>query len=331
MQGLIDLIEHYGLLLVFANVLLLQLGLPIPAYPTLVVVGSLAAAGAHAPAVVVAVAVVASVIADAAWYWAGVRVGRRVLGLMCRLSLSPDSCVRQSESIYLRFGAPSLMVAKFVPGFAAIATSMAGVVRTRPAAFLAFDAIGAALWAGVAVALGWLFRGAVADVLAVLEEAGRWGLLLLATALALFVAARAWQRSRFRLQLRMPRVSVAELEELMRTGKRPLVIDVRLEGSHAESRIPGALWIDSKAAEAGARALPPADEVVVYCACPNEASAVLVGKQLMARGFTRVRALHGGIDAWAAAGFALEGEAPRAAANRAAPEDTEAHCPSPSR
>ncbi len=307
MQALIALIEQYGLALVFANVLLLQLGAPLPAYPTLIAVGALAASGVYPPALVVAVAVVASLIADLVWYFVGQRVGRRALSLMCRLSLSPDSCVRQSESIYERFGPPSLMVAKFIPGYAAIATSMAGIVRTRRVAFVLFDAIGAALWAGVGVALGWIFRDAVADVLAILEQAGRVGLLLLAAGLVLFIAAKAWKRYQFRQQLKLPRVSVEELNEMIESGQRPLVIDVRVAGSHAESRIPGALWIDSKAIDSGAQKLPTSDEVIVYCACPNDATAVLVAKRLMNHGFSRVRALDGGIDAWTSAGYAVEG------------------------
>lgn len=306
MTHLITLIEQYGLALVFTNVLLLQLGLPLPAYPTLIAVGALAAGGLYPPALVVLVAVLASVVADLVWYVAGARVGRRVLRVMCRLSLSPDSCVRQSEAIYERFGPPSLMVAKFIPGFAAIATAMAGIVRTRLLAFVVFDAIGAALWASVGVALGWLFRDAVADVLAVLAQAGRWGLALLLAALAVFIAVKAWQRWQFRRQLQHPRASVEELNTMLSAGQHPLIIDVRLQSSHAASRIPGAMWIDSKALEHGPAQLPTADEVVVYCACPNEASAVLVAKRLMQQGYRQVRALHGGIDAWTAAGFALE-------------------------
>jgi membrane protein DedA with SNARE-associated domain/rhodanese-related sulfurtransferase len=306
MTHLITLIEQYGLALVFTNVLLLQLGLPLPAYPTLIAVGALAAGGLYPPALVVLVAVLASVVADLVWYVAGARVGRRVLRVMCRLSLSPDSCVRQSEAIYERFGPPSLMVAKFIPGFAAIATAMAGIVRTRLLAFVVFDAIGAALWASVGVALGWLFRDAVADVLAVLAQAGRWGLALLLAALAVFIAVKAWQRVQFRRQLQHPRASVEELNTMLSAGQHPLVIDVRLQSSHAESRIPGAVWINSNALEHGPAQLPLADEVIVYCACPNEASAVLVAKRLMQQGYRQVRALHGGIDAWTAAGFALE-------------------------
>ena len=196
MQTLLSMIEHHGLWLVLANVFALQVGLPVPAYPTLIVVGAFASRSDFAPWQVVGVAVLASVVADLLWYAAGKRQGRRVLRLMCRLSLSPDSCVRQSEQIFARWGPASLVVAKFVPGFAAVATSMAGVVRTPLLRFVLFDAIGALLWSGVAVALGWLFRDAVNELLDAFAQAGRWGLPILLAALVLYIAFKAVQRHR---------------------------------------------------------------------------------------------------------------------------------------
>jgi membrane protein DedA with SNARE-associated domain/rhodanese-related sulfurtransferase len=310
MAPLQTLLEQHGLWLVFANVLALQCGLPVPAYPTLVVVGALAARGGFTVSQVIAVATVASLVADSAWYFAGVRHGRRVLRLMCRLSLSPDSCVRQTETIYERWGAPSLMVAKFVPGFAAVATSMAGMVRTPLASFAIFDAIGAVLWSGVAVALGWVFRDAIGDVVAVFAEAGRWGLLALLVALAAFITVKALQRYQLIRSLRMARVSVDELNGLLAEPARPLIVDVRSRSSQQQGRIPGAIWIDSHAFDESLRANGLADataqEVIVYCDCPNEASAAVVAKKLMRAGFRRVRPLGGGIDAWIEKGYGVE-------------------------
>jgi membrane protein DedA with SNARE-associated domain/rhodanese-related sulfurtransferase len=314
MDLLVSLIEQYGLWLVFANVLALQAGLPVPAYPVLIVMGALTARGDFTAAQIVVVSMVASLIADLGWYAAGMHAGRRVLRLMCRLSLSPDSCVRQTETIYERFGAPSLMVAKFIPGFAAVATSMAGVVHTRLASFAVFDAIGAALWSGVAVAIGWVFRDAVNDVLQVLERAGRWGLAGILLALALTIAFKAIQRMRLIRTLRMARVSVDELNELINRNTRPLIVDVRSASGSAQGRIPGAVWIDNRSFDDSLRQRGlqdrTADEVIVYCACPNEASAALVAKKLMRAGFRRVRPLAGGIDAWVERGYALEAAAP---------------------
>jgi len=316
MQVLLTLIEQYGLWLVFANVLALQAGLPVPAYPTLIVVGAMTARGGISVPQVIAVATIASLIADFAWYFAGGRYGRRVLRLMCRLSLSPDSCVRQTESIYERWGAPSLVFAKFVPGFAAVATSMAGMVRTRLWSFTLFDTLGALLWSGLAVALGWVFRDAVNDILAVFSAAGRWGLIVLIVALALFIAVKALQRYQLIRTLRMSRVGVDELNDLLARGDPPLVVDVRSRSSQKGGRIPGAIWIDSHAFDESLRAgglnERIGQDVIVYCDCPNEASAAVVAKKLMRVGFKRVRPLGGGIDAWIEKGYDIEGATPGA-------------------
>jgi membrane protein DedA with SNARE-associated domain/rhodanese-related sulfurtransferase len=310
MHLLLNLIEHYGLWLVFANVLALQLGLPLPAYPTLILVGAIASRGDFTVPQVIGVAVLASLIADLVWYLAGARIGRRVLRVMCRLSLSPDSCVSQTERIYERWGARSLTIAKFVPGFAAVATSMAGVMRTRLASFLAFDAIGALLWSGVAVSLGWVFRDAVGEVIEVFDQAGRWGLVALASALLLYIVVKALQRYQLIRTLRMARVTVETLHDMIVRDERPLIVDVRSPTSQKRGRIPGAVWIDSHAFDESIRAGGlmdrSADEIIVYCACPNEASAAAVAKRLMRAGFTRVRPLAGGIDAWVEKGYRIE-------------------------
>lgn len=306
MSLLLELIHQYGPLFVFACVLVEQAGAPVPAYPALLVAGSLAASGRHSAPAMLLAAVAACLVADSLWYAAGRRFGGRVLRTLCRLSLSPDGCVRQTESIFSRWGAPSLAVAKFVPGFASVATAMAGSTGVNRWSFVLYDAVGALLWAGVGLALGWVFAAAVGDVLAVLAEMGRWGLMLLGALLAAFVAAKAWRRRQFLAQLRMDRISVQELAQMLQADERPLVLDVRSPQSQQEGRIPGALAFDHEDWPADLQARDADAMVIVYCACPNDASAALVAKKLMQRGFRRVRPLHGGIDAWRAAGLALE-------------------------
>lgn len=307
MDTLVTLIQHYGLAFVFANVLMLQAGLPVPAYPTLIITGALAATGGASVPALIGVAVAAALIADLGWYWAGRRFGNRVLKTICRVSLSPDSCVRQTESIFARWGARSLAVAKFIPGFASVATSMAGVVRMPAPTFVGFDALGALLWSGVAVGVGYAFSGAINDVLAILESLGRIGLWLIAAALALYVAHKWWQRERLLRQLRMDRVTVAELRQLIDTKRIGKLIDVRPPLSQAlTGRIPGAITVDPAHIRIALLAIEPNDEVVLYCACPNEVTAAKVAQVLIQHGFKRVRPLLGGIDAWTAAGLPVE-------------------------
>ena len=306
MSYLYHLIEQYGLIIVFVNVLTEQLGAPIPAYPTLVITGALAYRGQYPVALLLLVAVFAALIADYVWYLAGKRYGRRIMSTLCRISLSPDSCVRQTESIYSRWGARSLLVAKFIPGFASIASALAGTVGTSRGKFILYDGVGAALWAGVAIFLGGLFNTAIDDVLNVLAQLGQYGMMLIVIACAVFVANKWWQRRRFRKSLEMARISVSELDGLLKSGVRPTIVDVRSPASQQAGRIPGALTISNQEIQTFAFDAPIEDEVIVYCACPNEASAALVAKALMRRGYKRVRPLTGGIDAWVAAGYSVE-------------------------
>jgi membrane protein DedA with SNARE-associated domain/rhodanese-related sulfurtransferase len=307
MTVLLELIRQFGLAFVFANVLVEQIGFPVPAYPTLIVAGaSLAVSPASTTAVLIA-GVIAALIADTFWYVTGRRYGMRVLRTLCRVSLSPDSCVTQTESIFARFGPASMIFAKFIPGFASVATAMAGAVRLRYWKFILFDAIGALLWVGLAVLLGHIFRDAIVDILETLTSLGKYGLGLVLFALVAYVLSRWGRRRQFILQLRMDRVTVDELKLMIEEERVGTILDVRSAlTQEASGRIPGARRIDMKKIEADIEGVTREGEVIVYCACPNEASAVKVAQKLRQLGFKRVRPLYGGIDAWIAAGLDVE-------------------------
>src|SRR6516164_5052594 len=157
-------LEHIGVTAVFAFVLVEQVGLPLPTYPVLIVAGAWSAQGGPPLWRIAAAAVAACLLADLAWYAAGRRIGSRILRSMCRLSLEPDSCVADTERLFGRFGTRVLVVAKFIPGLGAVSTAMSGVVSARLRGFLAYDAVGATLWAVSGIAIGSIFHDAVEDV-----------------------------------------------------------------------------------------------------------------------------------------------------------------------
>lgn len=306
MDTLISVISEYGLLFVFLNILAVQLGAPVPGYPMLIVTGALAARGQFHLYALLGTAVAACLIADIVWFMIGGWMGRRVLRTLCKISLSPDGCVRQTESIFTRFGPPSLLVAKFVPGFATVATALAGAMRIRRGAFLFYDTLGSAIWVGVGLGLGWLFAPAIDDIIRGFARLGEWGLIIISIAIAIFVAAKWWQRRRFNKQLQMARVTVDSLAELIAAGEHPLIVDVRSKVARADGWIPGAIPDMGDALSPELLGHPKDALVVVYCACPNDASAVLAARKLLQRGYRNVRPLSGGIDAWLASGRTVE-------------------------
>lgn len=307
-ETLNHVIATYGLWVVFGCVLLNQGGIPVPAYAPMIVTAALAVDAGKSVVPLLLVAVLASLLADWLWFAGGKRFGAKLLRLICKVSLSPDSCVGLTRRLYARWGAPSLLVAKYVPGFAAVATTLAGEAGISAPKFALFDGLGAALWAGGAIALGVIFHEAVAVALEELALLGRYAVVLLVAAIALVLVCKAWQRYRFAIRIRMARITPQELRALLASEPRPTVVDVRAEPQRLRSGwIPGSVSLQ-KLAELQ---LHPHAEIILYCDCPNDASAAVAATDLRRKGFSRVRPLAGGIGAWRAHGGQLE-NAPQA-------------------
>jgi membrane protein DedA with SNARE-associated domain/rhodanese-related sulfurtransferase len=298
---------QYGLMIVVLNVLLDQIGLPVPAVPTLVVAGALAADGHMPMPGLFAGSVAACLLADCGWYLIGQKYGIRVLKTLCKISLEPDSCVSQTQVRFERWGINSLIIAKFVPGLAIIAPPMAGALRIGWLRFVFLSALAAILWAGSGLAAGWVFKAQIEQLLQHLASVGGASAAGAAILLAAYISYKWWERSRFYKLLRMARISVQDLYALTQSAPPPVIIDVRSSTARAlEPRwIPGALHVPLQDVAQHLKDLPRDRDIILYCTCPSEASAARVAKILMNHGFKRVRPLHGGLDAWVAAGYAV--------------------------
>jgi membrane protein DedA with SNARE-associated domain/rhodanese-related sulfurtransferase len=309
MSDLVAQIGRHGLALVFANAMAERIGMPVPALPALFVAGALSATGEISLLPLLAIAVLTPLAIDLGWYLLGRWRGERAVRFICRISLSPEACVRQTEALFARRGLGSLLYSKFVPGYSIVVLPLAGAARVPLLSFLAWDSLGNLIWASSAVGLGYLFHDAVGRFLAAFRRLGLGAGIATAAALAVLVAMKWWERRRFYKLLRLARISVEELRRLIDGGNPPAIVDVRTGRSFAAQHIPGALRMTlQEIGERGERlaALPLDGEIVLYCNCPNEASAASVARALMNRGFTRVRPLAGGFDSWLAAGHPVE-------------------------
>lgn len=309
MGNISSLFEQYGVLAVFSGVLIEQLGAPVPALPFLLLAGAAAANDGMFALHAFLAAAGASMLADSVWFFAGKRYGRRVLNLLCKVSISPDSCVRQSELNFAKLGVAALVIAKFVPGLSTLAPPLAGSLGMRNSAFLLFNLAGTALWAGSGIAAGLLFNSQIERMMSALSDLGGVALSVVAVLVAAYIAFRVWRRWKVAKQLAaLPRIAPAELAALLKSGHAPIVIDVRatsIQSIHGK-RIPGARPVELAALDMLDMAHWPGDALIItYCACPNDVSALKAAHILSRKGLT-VQALAGGIDAWAAAGHELE-------------------------
>ncbi|HWK83326.1 MAG TPA: DedA family protein/thiosulfate sulfurtransferase GlpE [Caldimonas sp.] len=308
MHELVALLLAHGALIIFVVTLTARVGAPVPASPLLVVAGSLVLAGQLSVVAALATSIAANVLGDGVWFLAGRRHGHRVMKQLCRISLSPDSCVRQSESLITRWGGSSLIAAKFVPGVSVIAAPMAGALGMSVPRFLAFELVASLVWTLTYMALGMIFSNQIQQIFDVMAGTGSVATAVLVIAVAAIVAVRYWQRQRFLRELQVPRIGVDELHALMQQGRDPLVIDVRSDASTQldARRIPGAISVHLGDIHAKAAELSPDREIVLYCNCPNEVSAARAAAVLVGQGLARARPLAGGLDAWVASGRATE-------------------------
>lgn len=294
-------LTQHGAIVLFAVVFIEQIGLPLPALPVLIAAGVLAGTGLMSLWTAIGVTVAAALLADWIWYELGRRRGQTVLGWLCRIALEPDSCVRRTEAFFLKHGPHSLVLAKFIPGLSTIAPPLAGIVGLGLPLFLVYDGLGALIWAGSSVGLGYVFSDRI-------EQAWAYGNHLVPVTgmaalgiLAAYVLYKALSRRR---QLRqVPRMTVEELAQRLAGDRPPLLLDVRHRiDADREPGLPGALL--TPVAELGEQyvSLPRDRDLVLYCACPADVSSAQGALTLRRLGFERVWVLRGGVTAWHAGG-----------------------------
>ena len=294
-------LQQDAVTVVFINVLLQQIGLPVPAMPTLLLAGSLAATPSGLGRVLAA-ALVASVIADWLWFWSGRLFGYRVLAGLCKLSINPSSCVSQTEARFVRWGLPSLVVAKFIPGFSTVAPPIAGALRMSQPKFLLASAAGAALWAGVALGAGWFMQETVKATIALLDEHSGTAMVLALVLVGGWLGWKLWQKFRFRQLSAIPHITANELLSALAADHAPRVLDLRGAVMVAETPpIPGATHTTLELLPMAVAAWPKDHPIVTLCACPQDASAIHAARQLLDAGYLSVRPLKGGYAAWLAA------------------------------
>ncbi|MDE2430833.1 MAG: VTT domain-containing protein [Burkholderiales bacterium] len=293
-----ELFAQHRDLLVFSNVLLQQLGLPVPAVPTMMLNAS-QVQPVYALIPLLLAAVCASVIADLLWYQAGKIFGYKVLNFLCKMSINPGSCVNQTEARFHRWGVWSLVMGKFIPGFSTVAPPVAGALGMSRSAFLIASAIGAGLWAGLALIAGYALQAQIAVGTAFLSEHGVRIVTVFALILAAWMAWKFWQKKRFERLAAIPHISAKELAQAYADRQMPRIIDLRSKSMIKEAgSIPHAVVSELNAVGTIASGWPKEDLIVTICACPGDAAAVHAAHTLKAMGFNEVKPLAGGFEAW---------------------------------
>lgn len=267
MNETLQFVTRHGYVVLLVWVFAEQVGLPVPSLPILLAAGALAGAGKMSYGAAVALSVVAAVTSDIMWYQIGRRRGIKVLQLLCRISLEPDSCVRNTENVFAKHGVRSLLVAKFIPGLNTAAPPLAGVVGMVFGRFLLFDALGALLWAGSITGAGFYFSDQIERLAAHAERLGIGLLVLIVGGFTAFVVWKYFKRQRFLRELRLARITPDELREKIDAGEEVVIVDLRhsLSFEADPEIIPGAHHMDPADLDSAEGLIPRDRDVVLYC------------------------------------------------------------------
>jgi membrane protein DedA with SNARE-associated domain/rhodanese-related sulfurtransferase len=298
----------YGYVLLFAWVLVEQMGIPLPATPVLLAAGALSAEHELSFPLALAAGILACVTSDTAWFLVGRRFGHHVLRILCKLSLEPTVCVRRTQDSFGRRREVTLMIAKFVPGLATLAPPVAGQNGMELERFLLFDGIGAFLWVGALLGLGRLFGDALKRDPSLLNWVGRFSGVLLVLGILGFFIGRLVRRRRFLRKLVASRLEPEELKRQMDAGEPVFIVDLRhpLELLPDPFTLPGALHFSPETLTKRVHEIPRDRDIILYCTCPSEATAAKTAMTLHKLGIDRVRPLRGGYDEWKRLGYPLD-------------------------
>ncbi len=265
MRQLLALLLAHRYAFVFGAVLAEQLGLPIPCVPVLLAAGALAATGRLSIGMAIAVGAAGCLAGDIPWYWLGRIKGAKVLKLLCKVSLEPDSCVRKTEEVFAKRGAATLLYAKYIPGLSTVAPPLAGVIRMHFGRFLFFDIAGSLIWAASYLMTGWLFGGELERLADRVMGTGKWLGVAVCVPLLSWLIWKYWQRWSFLRKLRISRIAAEEVKAMMDRGEPLVIIDLRHELEEGNEILPGALHYRPAELESQRLQLPFDQDIILYC------------------------------------------------------------------
>ena len=292
-------IQDFSLLIVWFSVLVNAAGLPLPAYPVLMMAGALS--GTHGPSLskVLLTAAAAALIADLGWYLAGVHVGRRVLRFFVKFRFHRNRVYGRARTCLRKIGPMALLFAKFVPGLGNIAVVLSGIVGLTLPLFLLLDALAVAIYFGLPVVLGYIFHDAIEAFLVTFARLGQYGLLLIVVGVGLYVLTRSISDKGLSANFGWIEFrSMNSRLTMIKKGETPIIFDVRAaEARIREGIIPGSIAAQASDLSTILASYTTDVDVVIYCSCPNEASAAAAARHLKRAQFTKIRPLLGGIEA----------------------------------
>jgi len=309
MESWISDMATHGYSILFTAIFLEAVGVPVPAALALLIAGAASARGTLHWSYALGGSVAAMLAGDTLMFIMGRYTGWWLLGVLCRVSLNPESCILSSADSFYRRGRTLLVIAKFIPGINTMAPPMAGCMRMRLLQFLRLDFAGSLLYIGAYFFVGFVFSGALEAVSRGYQSFGRILSWLVVAFIAGYVGLRLWRWLKERRQRAVVIVTPADAMQAVQGGA--CIYDVRSHGYFDAKavRIKGSKRLDPNALHQTHEAVPVDRAVYVYCTCLRQATSIRVARELEKNG-VRVAVIKGGLHAWRREGLPVEAVPP---------------------
>jgi membrane protein DedA with SNARE-associated domain/rhodanese-related sulfurtransferase len=307
MDSWLSELPRHGYSILIVAVFLETVGFPIPAALAVLIAGGASARSGLDPALAAGCALSAIIIGDTLMFMLGRHTGWWLLGLLCRLSLNPESCILRSADSFYRRGRVLLLFAKFVPGIGTMVPPLAGSMNMRFVQFLGLDFAGAFLYVTSYFALGYLFSDALEPIMKAYQVFGHLLNWVLIAAAAAYVGLQVYLWIRTRSLTPVPAAHPAEVAQAMLVSPGTLIYDVRSHGYYDPRavRIRGSRRLDPNALTQFDEKIPETAMVYLYCTCVRQATSARVARVLLEK-HVRTAVIVGGLRAWQKAGLPVE-------------------------
>ena len=186
---------QYGYVTVGVALLLENAGIPVPG-ETVLLLASFLAFSEHRLQLsyIILVAILAAIIGDNLGYALGRYGGRPMLERYRRVFFIRATTLAKAEHIFQRYGASTVLLARFVAGLRIVAGPLAGALGMDWIKFLICNCLGATLWVIVIAGIGYLFGEYEEQLIRSLHHAN----ILIFVGVCVLVVFVWWRRSRAR-------------------------------------------------------------------------------------------------------------------------------------
>lgn len=160
-QYINSVVHDYGIwvYLIIFLIVFLETGLVftpfLPGDSLIFVLGALAVSGELSILALFIVLAVAAILGDTVNYWIGYHIGPRIFRKDRRFLKKAH--LKKTENFYEKYGAKTIIIARFVPIIRTFAPFVAGIGRMRYRRFLAYNVAGGIAWVASFLMLGYYF------------------------------------------------------------------------------------------------------------------------------------------------------------------------------